>query len=209
MTLGEFQLILDSNDYPKMMIDEIMNGGLGDHLVREAKSNKQGYVKTRNLLEWIYTIDNAMRMFASLCENFGFVEVLSAHISTYKLRVMRQDKTIGYLFGLLEDKKDEFGIVEYSASQTTLEQIFAMFAMMSIDDGEEHLRFTYDNDDPMKMKKERVSQITAPMQTQIVNVHRHAEEALRIVRLMQERDRRNSVLGDKSRNSSMLGRSSS
>ena len=104
-----------------MLMDEIMAGGLGDHLVREAKSNKQGQVKTLNLLEWINTMDNAVKLFASLCEHFGSVEVLSSHNSNYKLRVMRQNRTIGFVFGLLEDKKDEFGIVEYSASQTTLE----------------------------------------------------------------------------------------
>ena len=73
------------------------------------------------MLEWINTMDNAVKLFASLCEHFGSVEVLSSHNSNYKLRVMRQNRTIGFVFGLLEDKKDEFGIVEYSASQTTLE----------------------------------------------------------------------------------------
>ena len=66
-------------------------------------------------------MNNAIKLFRALCENFGSVEVLSSHNSNYKLRVMRQDKTIGFVFALLEDKKDEFGIIEYSASQTTLE----------------------------------------------------------------------------------------
>jgi len=34
------------------------------------------------------------------------------------------EKSIGYIFGLIEEKKDYYGIAEYSVSQTTLEQIF-------------------------------------------------------------------------------------
>ena len=42
----------------------------------------------------------------------------------YKFRVPKVDKSIGYLFGLIENKKEDFGISEYSVGQTTLEQIF-------------------------------------------------------------------------------------
>jgi hypothetical protein len=37
-------------------------------------------------------------------------------------------RTIGSLFGILEDQKVALDIQEYSVSQTTLEQIFQMFA---------------------------------------------------------------------------------
>ena len=60
--------------------------------------------------------------------------------------MLRNDKTIGFLFGLLEDKKEEFAISEYSASQTTLEQIFQMFAHMSYDDDTTHLVFKYNTE---------------------------------------------------------------
>lgn len=39
----------------------------------------------------------------------------------YKFKVLRLDKSIGYLFGMIEHKKEDFGISEYSVSQTTLE----------------------------------------------------------------------------------------
>jgi hypothetical protein len=78
------------------------------------------------------------------------VEILSHHNSSFKFRVLRHDKSIGFLFGLVEDLKEEFGISEYSASQTTLEQIFQMFAHMSYDDDNVHLVFRhneeYEND---------------------------------------------------------------
>lgn len=60
--------------------------------------------------------------------------------------MLRHNKSIGYLFGLIETKKEEFAISEYSASQTTLEQIFQMFAHMSYEDENEHLVFKYDEE---------------------------------------------------------------
>ena len=38
------------------------------------------------------------------------------------------DKSIGHVFGHIEEQKEFFGIAEYSVTQTTLEQIFQMFA---------------------------------------------------------------------------------
>lgn len=51
----------------------------------------------------------------------------------YKMRVPRGDKSIGFVFSLIESKKEVFNISEYSASQTTLEQIFQTFANLQID----------------------------------------------------------------------------
>ena len=48
------------------------------------------------------------------------------------MRVPKQKKTIGWLFGLLEQEKNNLGIQDYSVSQTTLEQIFQSFANQSI-----------------------------------------------------------------------------
>ena len=39
----------------------------------------------------------------------------------YKFRVPRLNKSIGYVFGMIEDKKESFGISEYSVGQTTQE----------------------------------------------------------------------------------------
>ena len=55
-------------------------------------------------------------------------EILEHFNNTYKFKVSKDNYSIGYLFGLMEDIKDEFSISEYSVSQTTLEQIFNNFA---------------------------------------------------------------------------------
>ena len=64
----------------------------------------------------------------SMASIFDQVEILEHCGEFYKFRVPKGDKTIGFLFGTIEDKKTEFNISEYSVSQTTLEQIFQNFA---------------------------------------------------------------------------------
>ena len=45
-----------------------------------------------------------------------------------KVRVPKMNKTVGSLFGAMEKSKEDFDILDYSISQTTLEQIFQEFA---------------------------------------------------------------------------------
>lgn len=49
----------------------------------------------------------------------------------FNLRFAKEGKTIGYVFGKIEDHKVELNISEYSVFQTTLEQIFQTFANMT------------------------------------------------------------------------------
>ena len=46
----------------------------------------------------------------------------------YKMRMPREDKTIGYLFGQVQSMKADTNIQEYGVQQTSLEQIFQNFA---------------------------------------------------------------------------------
>jgi len=59
---------------------------------------------------------------------FANAELLEQCGDFYKLRVPREDKTIGFLFGQIESQKEAMNIQEYSVSQTSLEQIFQNFA---------------------------------------------------------------------------------
>ena len=124
MSIPMFKDYLAQKNFPDWLMAEITTGGLGDELLREAKSNKNGLVRILHLIEWLHVIGNALKIVKELAANFGTVEILNFHNSSFKFRVLRHDKSIGFLFGLIEDKKDHFGISEYSASQTTLEQIF-------------------------------------------------------------------------------------
>ena len=57
-----------------------------------------------------------MKIVKQLAIDFTTVEILNHHNSSFKFRVLRHNKSIGFLFGLMETRKDEFAISEYSAS---------------------------------------------------------------------------------------------
>lgn len=59
-----------------------------------------------------------------LASKFQSVELLEQVSDYYKIRVPKEDKTIGYLFGEIETIKEDFNIQEYGINQTSLEQIF-------------------------------------------------------------------------------------
>lgn len=59
---------------------------------------------------------------------FKTVQVLEHYSNSYKMKVSRDNFSIGYLFGMMEAIKAELNISEYSVSQTSLEQIFNNFA---------------------------------------------------------------------------------
>ncbi len=69
-------------------------------------------------------------------EKFEKVEIIEHYNTYYKFRVPRSEFTIGYLFGYMQELAQKFHLSEYSASQTTLEQIFNVFAQ----EGEENRR---------------------------------------------------------------------
>jgi len=112
-----------SKNVEEFLISEIKIGGLGNDLVLEANENK-GMVSIKNFLNWIYIEQCGMKIVEGLVDDFGEVEILEHYSDYYKMRVPRGDKSIGFVFSLIENKKEQYKISEYSASQTTLEQIF-------------------------------------------------------------------------------------
>lgn len=59
---------------------------------------------------------------------FGSALLLEQYAPRYRYRVPKGDKSVGYFFSFMEKLKEKLDIDEYSASQTTLEQIFNGFA---------------------------------------------------------------------------------
>ena len=57
------------------------------------------------------------------------MELLESYGDKYfKMRVPKMDKSLGFVFGLIESSKDRESILEYNVSPTTLEMIFQHFA---------------------------------------------------------------------------------
>jgi len=54
-------------------------------------------------------------------DRFKEFKIIEHYGSSWKLKVSRDNYSIGYLFGMMEDIQGEFNISEYSVTQTTLE----------------------------------------------------------------------------------------
>ena len=107
--------------FPEELLNEIRVDGMGSELVREANLDSVGNIRVQHLMEWVHIMKHGMRVVRYLCKEFGTVELLENYNNYFKLRVLRQNKSIGFVFGLIEENKQLFNIAEYSASQTTLE----------------------------------------------------------------------------------------
>ena len=105
---------------PEIVADEISQKGLGSELFFEAKQHK-GKVATRNMFIWMQVQKYGQIIVQKLLENFDQVEVLEHYNTYFKFRVERKDKSIGFIFGLIENSKNESKILEYSVSPTTLD----------------------------------------------------------------------------------------
>lgn len=124
---------MKQENLPEIVLDEISQKGLGSELYSEAKEHG-GKVNVRNVYIWLQVQKHGQVIIQKLLNNFDQVEVLEHYNTYYKLRIPRNDKSIGFVFGLIEQSKEEANVVEYSISQTTLEQIFQYFANLEQDD---------------------------------------------------------------------------
>ena len=57
----------------------------------------------------------------SISEIFGQIELLERYGNYMRVRMARLDKSIGFVFGLVEEMRSRLDVSEYSVSQTTLE----------------------------------------------------------------------------------------
>lgn len=70
------------------------------------------------------------KMIDMLESKFSECQIVEHYNNSWKVKTSRDNYSIGFLFGMMEDLKDEFQVSEYQVSQTTLEQIFNNFARM-------------------------------------------------------------------------------
>ena len=109
------------------LFERIADHESGAHLHEELKERKQ--VDVRSLAEWVLLESIGSKIFEWLVSEFKEVRLIEHYGSYYKFKLEKaQNFSIGYLFGKIEDVKMNLMIQEYSLSQTTLEQIFNMFA---------------------------------------------------------------------------------
>ena len=85
-------------------------------MATEAELDDAGEVRLRNFLEYVRAQTHGSSILNYLASNFEKVEVLEQCGEYFKLRVPKENKTIGWLFGQLEHNKRDLGIEEYSVT---------------------------------------------------------------------------------------------
>jgi len=104
--------------------------GSGAHLFEELRES--GKLEASSLAEWVVLENTGTRIHEWLKKEFESIKLIEHYGSYYKFKIVNPDKrkglSIGTLFGKIEEVKADLKIFEYSLSQTTLEQIFNMFA---------------------------------------------------------------------------------
>ncbi len=86
------------------MLAQIKEGGIGSDLYFEAQIGG-GTVRVKNFVNYIYTLHMGIQVITVLTRQFKQVDLIEQCSDYFKFRVPREDKTIGYLFGLIEDNK--------------------------------------------------------------------------------------------------------
>lgn len=76
----------------------------------------EGTINIDELIKWAFTETNGMHLIEKFDSMFNQVEVLEHYNNSYKLKVSRDNYSIGFLFGMMEHIKSEYQISEYSVS---------------------------------------------------------------------------------------------
>lgn len=85
-----------------MLLDQITDSGLGSDLVFEAAQGS-GEVRISNLITFVYTMTYGLKVAKLLAKHFSTVELIEQCSDFFKFRIPKENKTIGSLFGLVED----------------------------------------------------------------------------------------------------------
>lgn len=96
--LEEAKRKLESAPIEGLIIDQIRKDGVGSDLFIEAGLNN-GRVRVSALVQFCFVHHNGFKVIEQLCRRFEQVELIEQCGDYYKMRVPREDKTIGYLFG--------------------------------------------------------------------------------------------------------------
>ena len=120
----EILIMLNKANY----IEELSNDRLGKKINKDIEIN--GNISLITLLNWVFFIENAFKFIKTAFDYFDeiyLVEFIENNF-LFKMKKGPKTKSIGFFFGLFEQHKEECFVTEYSIQQTSLEQIFNMFA---------------------------------------------------------------------------------
>ena len=86
---------------------------------------------------WMFYIKSALKIIQKIKEYFETIFCVDYKDNNFVFRIERKrqegEKTIGFLFGLIEDNKKEFNVGQFFLQYSTLEQIFNEYAGVKIE----------------------------------------------------------------------------
>ena len=114
-------------------IDELKENRLGKKIMKDIEIN--GSIILITLLNWIFFVENAFKFIKNAINYFDeiYLAEFIENSFLFKMKKGPKTKSIGFFFGLFEQHKEECFVTEYSIQQTSLEQIFNMFAKEQIE----------------------------------------------------------------------------
>eukprot|EP01022_Parablepharisma_sp_SALTPOND_P014471 TRINITY_DN1967_c0_g1_i1.p1 TRINITY_DN1967_c0_g1~~TRINITY_DN1967_c0_g1_i1.p1 ORF type:complete len:1683 (-),score=190.16 TRINITY_DN1967_c0_g1_i1:3454-8502(-) len=119
--------IFNATGRPKLA-EQLGPKGNASHMMIELESGRA--VKARTLANFLIIEERAITLANEIANEFGDVRVPEHIGNFFKFRVDKSKPyhTIGFLFGFLQDIVEKYDITQYSASQTSLNQIFQSLA---------------------------------------------------------------------------------
>ena len=109
---------------------ELTKDRLGGKIIEEI--NYGGYVYLSRIISWIYFLENALKMIQIILKDFPEIHCSDYGENNFVFKIKRNrnedEKSIGYLFGIIEENSNKYNIQKYFLQLTSLEQIFNKFA---------------------------------------------------------------------------------
>jgi hypothetical protein len=94
---------MKNSNFPNELLEEIRDYGLGDELMRESRFDVGGNVRIRHLMDWVQNMRHGMRVVRCFAKAFGQVTLLEQYSDYFKFRFLNGDKSIGHVFGMIEE----------------------------------------------------------------------------------------------------------
>jgi len=137
---GEFSLhdlAVRLNLKSKSLQDDFENSCLKmmfNHNADQYTANS-AFLAPQELFKYYQTFQYLQEITRVFERQFNRVEVMESYGCEYfKIRIPRNNNSLGFMYGFIESNKTaDWGLREYSVSQTTLEMIFNKFAQGDVD----------------------------------------------------------------------------
>ena len=88
--------------------------GIGSEFIELERRGFQ--IVPEEFFRWIFTESNGNALIDLLEGKFSECQIVEHYNNSWKIKTSRDDYSIGYLFGMMEDIKEEYDINEYQVA---------------------------------------------------------------------------------------------